>query len=417
MRQVFISYSRINLEAVTQLVNDLREIGVEPWHDQTLTGGQRWWDSILAQIRGCDLFIFALSPESWASEACRSELNYVAQLGRPILPVLVSDGVNLNRLTRPLNELQVTDYRLRDKRATLALIKAINTSPQAPPLPDPLPPPPDVPSSYVVTLQERIDAPGPLSAQEQNLIFDEIKEKIDQGRSLKEMKELLLCLSKRDDLFKKVGDKIEALLESLEDRQPRQQPPPQPMPLVPQRREQPDPQPGNAAQPSGPRACPKCGTQHGEGARFCGSCGTKLPESACGPNVSTRPGWQGCQYVCAPGDIQRVINDIVGWLTAKGFESKQKDTGGQGLLIEVEKKGEWRNLVGMATSLNILFNHSGNTLTVEVGEGKWADKAAGGAVGMFLLPPLAFTAGYGAWEQLKMPERIFEYVGTRLDYK
>ena len=77
MKKVFVSYSRNNLDVITQLVKDLQAVGMETWHDQTLTGGQRWWDNILANIRGCDIFVFALSPESWESEACRSELGYV----------------------------------------------------------------------------------------------------------------------------------------------------------------------------------------------------------------------------------------------------------------------------------------------------------------------------------------------------
>ena len=44
------------------------------------------------------------------------------------------------------------------------------------------------------------------------------------------------------------------------------------------------------------------------------------------------------------------------------------------------------------------------------------DKAAVGTVSLLILWPLAITAGMGAWEQMKMPERIFDYVGSRLKY-
>ena len=156
MKRVFVSYSRNNLDIVTQLIQDLQAVGVDTWHDQTLTGGQRWWDNILANIRECDIFIFALSPESWDSDACRSELRYVMQLGKTVLPVLVADGINMNLLPSPLNEIQVTDYRRRDKEAAFALVKSINTAAPAPPVPDPLPVSPDVPVSYLSNLQERI---------------------------------------------------------------------------------------------------------------------------------------------------------------------------------------------------------------------------------------------------------------------
>jgi hypothetical protein len=70
----------------------------------------------------------------------------------------------------------------------------------------------------------------------------------------------------------------------------------------------------------------------------------------------------------------------------------------------------------MATSLNILFTQAGDALTVEIGAGKWLDKAAVGAVSLIVLWPLAFTAGFGAWEQMKMPDKVFGYIASRLVY-
>lgn len=138
------------------------------------------------------------------------------QLGKPILPVLVSDGINLNLLSAPLNEIQVTDYRLRDKGAAFALIKALNATPAAATLPDQLPPAPPVPVSYLGTLKERIDVNGTLSAQEQNLLFLELEDAIDEGRSPAELRELLLSLKRRDDLLAKVATKIDAALKELD---------------------------------------------------------------------------------------------------------------------------------------------------------------------------------------------------------
>src|ERR1041385_2520279 len=216
MRKVFVSYSRTNLDVVNQLVDDLQAVGMSAWHDQTLTGGQRWWDNILANIRDCDIFIFALSRESWESEACRSELNYVCGLGKPILPVLVADGVNLNLLSAPLHEIQVTDYRGRDKAAAFALLKALNATPACAPLPDPLPPSPAVPVSYLGTLKERIESSASLTAQEQNLLFIELEEAMDEGRTPAEIRELLLSMKRRDDLLAKVAVKVDAALKSLD---------------------------------------------------------------------------------------------------------------------------------------------------------------------------------------------------------
>jgi len=223
MRRVFVSYSRNNLDTVTQLIQDLQAVGIDTWYDQTLTGGQNWWDNILANIRECEIFIFALSPKSWESEACRSELSYVSQLGKTILPVLVADGINLNLLPRPLHEIQITDYRRRDKEAAFALVKAINSAPPAAPLPNPLPTPPDVPVSYLSTLKEQIDSTGPLSAENQFRLIFELEAGPENGRSPAEVRELLVALRRRDDLLAKYATKIDEVLSSMEPKAP---PPP-----------------------------------------------------------------------------------------------------------------------------------------------------------------------------------------------
>lgn len=404
MRRVFVSYSRNNLDAVTQLIKDLQDVGINAWHDQTLTGGQRWWENILANIRECDIFIFALSPESWDSEACRSELGYVVQLGKPILPVLVSDGININLLSPPLNEIQVTDYRRRDKEAAFALLKSINTTPPTGPLPDPLPTPPGVPVSYLSTLRDKIDSNEPLSPQDQITLLFELEEELRDGRSPMETRDLLLRLKRRDDLLAKIASKIDAALKSVADKPP----------VRPHQ----DSGPRDHRPPAIVKLCPQCRAQVGPGADFCAACGTRVSGNDRGPepNVPTA-GWDSRRYMCTPVDGPQLIADVKGWLNEQGFESQQMNTENESLLLQIKKRGDWRKWLGMATSLNIVFHQSGDTLTVEIGAGKWIDKAAVGTVSMFVLWPLAVTAGYGAWEQMKLPEKIFDYIGTRLIYK
>ena len=424
MRKVFVSYSRTNLDVVTQLVDDLQAVGMTMWYDQTLTGGQRWWDNILANIRDCEIFIFALSKESWESEACRSELAYVCGLGKPILPVLVADGINLGLLSAPLHELQVTDYRARDKSAAFALLKALNATPACPALPEPLPPSPAVPVSYLGTLKERIDCNGTLGAQEQNLLFLELEEAIEEGRSPAEVRELLLSLKRRDDLLAKVAVKVDAALKSLDEKaamQLRKKAAPAGSGLASAGINKPE-----MANPvAGPNQCPHCHNPVQAEYRFCQKCGAPLkqqagdfiPAEADGDHVQKIPGSTSRRYTCPEEDAVRLIQDVKGWLDSQGFDTQQVSADDQSLLIQIKKRGGWRDLVGMATSLNILFHHNADTLTVEIGAGKWVDKAAVGAVSVVILWPLAITAGMGAWEQMKMPDRIFDFVGSRLAYR
>ena len=390
MKRVFVSYSRTNLDVVTELVQDLQAVGVQVWHDQTLTGGQRWWDNILANIRDCDIFLFALSPESRDSEACRSEVAYVSQLGKAILPVLVADGVNLNLLPPPIHEIQITDFRRRDKDAAFALVKAINMASPAPALPDPLPPPPRVPVSYLSTLKERIDTPVTLSAQDQIGLMFELEAAVREGRPAAEMRDVLLSLKRRDDLLAKVGVRVDDALKALEQRTHAQRMD-MVVDFVTASSDQPQMRPAAAAPPA-PVAPPP-------------------QPAAWGSHAKTR------RYACPPGATPQLIADVTSWLNAEGFDSQQMETEGQGVLLQIKKRGNWRELVGVSTSLNIVFRQSGDLLNVEIGAGKWIDNATVGTVTAFNLWSFTVTAGVRAWEQMKMPDQIFGYIGNRFPYR
>ena len=97
---VFISYFSRDREAVKTLVQDLQDADEQVWMDERLAGGDAWWWAIVEQIRGCDVFIFALSQNSIESKPCQAELRYAELLRLPILPVQVGsvDSIKLNRL-------------------------------------------------------------------------------------------------------------------------------------------------------------------------------------------------------------------------------------------------------------------------------------------------------------------------------
>lgn len=233
MKRIFVSYSPGDLEIVEQLAEDLRARGHNVWYDQTRTGGQRWWDHILAGIRDCDIFIFALSPESLDSEVCRSALDYTLQLGKQILPIVVSEGVNLNLLPPPLNEIQIIDYRGRDKTAFFPLSMSIVMGPDSAPLPNPLPAPPPVPVESVTEeeidstlsgLKKKIDSTELLSYRTQLWLVAELEKELESGGSSSEVRELMLKLKARDELLATVVTKIDSALEKFNENVSAQEP-------------------------------------------------------------------------------------------------------------------------------------------------------------------------------------------------
>ena len=94
MPDVFISYSRQNLEFVHQLVDALKERGKDPWFDQLkeplsgIAAGAPWWKQIQDGIESVDNFLFVITPNSIRSPYCHAEINYAREHGKRLVPVL-----------------------------------------------------------------------------------------------------------------------------------------------------------------------------------------------------------------------------------------------------------------------------------------------------------------------------------------
>jgi hypothetical protein len=202
------------------LENDLERLGHEVWYDQQLSGGQAWWDEILAQIRACDIFVFVLDPASVSSTACKREYTYADTTGAPILPILQSEEVNTNLLPPELQKVQFVDYVNRDPDAALRLARAIHMLPSRGPLPDPPPDPPAVPVSYIGEIAARVRADAELTLNDQkSLLFDLRKALKDEGES-ENARTLLLEFRRRSDLLAVVAGDIDDLISASTSSKP-----------------------------------------------------------------------------------------------------------------------------------------------------------------------------------------------------
>ena len=212
MSKIFISYSRQSESIVKNLVNAIEQLGNKVWFDQELSGGQLWWEQILERIRDCDIFVFAISAESLKSTACKLEYKYADELGKPVLPILIAEGVSTNRLPPQLVKLQFVDYRGEDLNAGLRLARSLNTTPKPKPLPDPLPLPPGAPISYLGTLAEEVETTATLNYVEQNSLLTDLRKGLEDPETTNDTYELLRQLRKRRDLYATIGDEIDQLM-------------------------------------------------------------------------------------------------------------------------------------------------------------------------------------------------------------
>jgi TIR domain len=153
--RAFVAHAPADRDLAVALYHDLARAGVAVMLDYEHRDDAAWWDMLMATIRECDLFIFAVSANSLRSRACGAQLAYAVSLQRPLLPVLVRD-VPLELAPPVIANTQLVDYRSRTIEMGIALAVAVSSAPAAPPLPVLLPPQPERPTGY--------DGPAPVMA-------------------------------------------------------------------------------------------------------------------------------------------------------------------------------------------------------------------------------------------------------------
>lgn len=220
MTTTFVCYSRQLQDDVINLTTALKGLEHDIWFDQVLKGGQTWWDEILNNIRRCDVFIVALSPATLESPACNREWNYAASLGKPILPVVLTEGVSNNLLPPVLSKIQYIDYRKQDTQAAFSLIKALGALPVPQTLPEPLPDSPPVPLSYLADLKERIESDISLNFEEQSAITLELQEATQKEKNREDILTLIDIFCERDDLLARIEKRIKVLRAEFQNDNP-----------------------------------------------------------------------------------------------------------------------------------------------------------------------------------------------------
>lgn len=89
MQNIFISYSRKDMEFVRKLAGDMEKAGYDVWWDITdLRGGDDWVRSLPAAIEASQFFIIVLTPNSTESEWVQKEYTQALTLHKKIIPLM-----------------------------------------------------------------------------------------------------------------------------------------------------------------------------------------------------------------------------------------------------------------------------------------------------------------------------------------
>ena len=86
---VFISYSRTDIEFVQRFASSLNEFGKSPWIDtDAIADAEVFPQAIRTAIEESDAFLFVITPASVASRFCEQEVTYAGTLAKRIVPVV-----------------------------------------------------------------------------------------------------------------------------------------------------------------------------------------------------------------------------------------------------------------------------------------------------------------------------------------
>ena len=111
-------------------------------------------------------------------------------------------------------------------------------------------------------------------------------------------------------------------------------------------------------------------------------------------------------------DLQRLANDIENMYRMQGYEVQQIGNKDQ-MMVQLKKGGDLVMLIGLQAALSVILQHTPGGTIAMIGQQKWLDKAAVGAVGLVAAPvlwPLMITAGAGAIRQASLGNQVLNVV-------
>lgn len=159
--------------------------------------------------------------------------------------------------------------------------------------------------------------------------------------------------------------------------------------------------------------CPNCGNEIEDGTKFCGNCGNQINDQLnesfnSNSHKSTLKSSSTKQRVYSnkASQINNASEIVKKVLLSENLEY-QEIPESNAILIQARKPPNiFKTLLGMEIAATIKLSKNGNNLIVDIGGGKWIDKAAGGAIFLFVFWPAILTTGWGIYIQQQLFKKI-----------
>ncbi len=111
-------------------------------------------------------------------------------------------------------------------------------------------------------------------------------------------------------------------------------------------------------------------------------------------------------------DIEQLANNLENIYRAQNYQVQQVGSRDQ-VMVQLKKGSDFEALIGMQAALSVILQRSGGGVIAMIGQQRWIDKAAVGAVGIIAAPvlwPLMLTAGAGAIRQASLGNQVLNVV-------
>ena len=374
-KRIFLSYARQDAPAIVSISQTIEGVGQELWFDRQLSGGQQWWDVILERIRGCDAFLFLLSPSSAKSKACRLELQYAIGNGRPLLPIMVAN-VDARLFPEGLANYQYVDYREATIPSTIALVSALGRLPASGPPKEPPPAPPPVPITYLDDFTVRLDAES-LSLRDQKTLVSDLASYLEDEDDRPAAIELLRTLRRRPDVIESVARDIDRFIAGVS---------------------------GVRAEPAAPEVLPVREPVQATAPT------PPPPASPARGGAFASEGQPKTYHFHAPNaDVAQIASRLENWLISERLDTQKLSEGGR-MTVQARSAETWKRWTGAGVAFTVSMHTEGSELLVQIGEAEWKDKAAAAAVGLFIAWPVLIPAMLGAAKQKQLPEKALRLI-------
>jgi len=99
---------------------------------------------------------------------------------------------------------------------------------------------------------------------------------------------------------------------------------------------------------------------------------------------------------------------------AQEFEAQVFRTTGDRTVMQARKESLWRNLLGVAYALTVVFTPGEGQLSIGLGGHEWVDAAVSGAIGLVAVPPVLVGTAYGIWKENQLDKQVWQVIDERV---